>query len=98
PELAKRFGYVSACSHSAAPRQSVSRWLGRKNPKWPILPTPTSAGVTVMISGVVEVKPAHIISTAGRVAQGSSERHSARIAPLYLAKFASPATDLSSKR
>ena len=47
----------------------------------PILRAPVSAGVTVTISGVIEVNPAHSNSTAGRVAQGSSDMQSARYAP-----------------
>src|ERR1019366_7072513 len=81
PERRRESIYSAAWIHSAAPRHSVSRCSGRKKPKWPILATPASAGVTVMISGFVDVYPEHSSSTAGRVAQGSSERHSARIAP-----------------
>src|SRR6516162_2215848 len=77
----------SASSHSAAPRQSVSRCSGRKKPKWPIAFAPTSTGVMVMISGVVDLKAEHKSSTAGRVAKGSSEKHIARSSPLYFTKF-----------
>ncbi len=40
-----------------------------------------SSGAMLMISGRTDSKPAHSISTAGRVAQGSSVKHSARSAP-----------------
>src|SRR5260221_11651016 len=70
-EGAARRTYSAASIHSAAPRHSVSRCSGRKKPKWPILATPVSAGVTVMISGLIAVNPEHSNSTAGRVAQGS---------------------------
>src|SRR5258707_5497115 len=72
--------YSAASIHSAAPLHSVSRCSGRKKPKSPILVAPTSAGVTVRISGLVEVNPEYRSSAAGRVAQGSSEKHSARSA------------------
>ena len=71
-------GYSPASIHSAAPRHNVSRCSGRKNPMCPILLAPVSAGVTVTISGLIEVNPAHSNSTAGRVAQGSSDMQSAR--------------------
>jgi hypothetical protein len=70
-----------ASIHSAAPHHSVSRRSGRKNPMCPIRLAPASAGVTVTISGVIEVNPEHSSSTAGSVAQGSSDMQSARNAP-----------------
>src|SRR6266566_1928159 len=51
--------YPAASIHSAAPRHSVSRCSGRKNPKWPILLAPVPFGVTVMISGLIAVNPEH---------------------------------------
>src|SRR5204862_6791702 len=80
--LAMTASYRSASIHSAAPRHSVSRCSGLKNPMCPILLAPVSAGITVMISGLIEVNPEHSHSTAGRVAQGSSDMQSARNAPL----------------
>lgn len=83
--------------HSATPRHSVSRCSGRKKPKWPIALAPTSDGFTVNTSGLIAVKPDASSSTACRVAQGSSEKHSARSSPLNLAKFSS-AGSLESNR
>ena len=53
----------------------------------PIRLAPVSAGVTVTISGLIEVNPEHSNSTAGRVAQGSSAMQSARNAPLVFRKI-----------
>src|SRR5690606_18389921 len=72
----------SACSHSAAPRQSVSRCSGRKKPIWPIFCTSASFGEMLTISGFVAEKPEQSSSTAVRVAQGSSVKQIARSGPL----------------
>ena len=64
----------------------------------PILLAPVSAGVTVMISGLIEVNPEHSNSTAGRVAQGSSDMQSARNAPWYFGKFCKASSSGSSNR
>src|SRR5260370_8598329 len=61
--------YSAASIHSAAPLHSVSRCSERKNPKWPIFATPASAGVTVRISGLVDVNPEHLSSTPRRTPQ-----------------------------
>src|SRR5258707_5195082 len=90
--------YALASIHSAAPRHSVSRCSGRKKPKWPILAAPTSAGATVRISGLADVNPEQSSSTAGLVAQGSSEKHSAHIAPSNREKFGNALNAGSSDR
>ena len=71
----------SPSSQSAASRQSVSRWAGRKKPKCPIGPCPSARGSICLRSGRVPVKPVSRRSIAGGVAQGSSSIPIARNAP-----------------
>jgi hypothetical protein len=51
-----------------------------------------------MISGLIEVNPEHSNSTAGRVAQGSSDMQSARNEPWYIGKFCRASSLVSSNR
>ena len=60
--------------------------------------TASAAEVRVMISGSVEVNPEHSNSTAGRVAQGSSEMQSAHNAPWYFGKFLMASSFASSNK